>query len=57
MIRTEQDRGVIALLDDRFSYREYRSLFPREWEHCRRVRLDTVEAVTEDFWTDQESRV
>jgi Rad3-related DNA helicase len=51
VIRTEEDAGVIALLDERFAYQEYKSLFPREWSNCRRVRLDTVESVTEDFWT------
>ena len=29
VIRTENDRGIIALLDERFNYSQYRNLFPR----------------------------
>ena len=29
---TDTDRGVIALLDDRFLKPDYQALFPREWE-------------------------
>ena len=32
VIRTVNDKGVIALLDDRFSLPEYVALFPGEWE-------------------------
>lgn len=31
VIRTEEDKGVIALLDDRFAGRRYLEIFPREW--------------------------
>ena len=31
VIRTDEDRGVILLLDDRFADRRYRETFPREW--------------------------
>ena len=31
VIRTVNDKGVIALLDDRFLRPEYVALFPREW--------------------------
>ena len=31
VIRTEKDRGLILLLDERFSTGRYRELFPREW--------------------------
>ena len=31
VIRTESDRGVILLLDDRFRAMRYREVFPREW--------------------------
>ena len=32
VIRTESDRGVILLLDDRFREMRYREVFPREWQ-------------------------
>ena len=31
LIRNEQDRGVVLLLDDRFSQSQYRALLPRHW--------------------------
>ena len=31
VIRTEEDKGVIALLDDRFAGRRYLEIFPIEW--------------------------
>ncbi len=37
VIRTETDRGIVVLIDERFSRLEYRELFPREWEHARLV--------------------
>lgn len=31
VIRTERDRGLVVLIDDRFSQARYRRLFPMEW--------------------------
>ena len=31
VIRTRKDRGTILLMDERFTGRDYRMLFPREW--------------------------
>lgn len=50
VIRKETDRGVILLLDERFNYSDYRSLFPKEWNDCRTVNLDTVRGAVEGFW-------
>ena len=54
VIRTQQDRGVIALLDDRFATREYMNLFPREWNDIERVRLTTFKDKVEEFWKNKE---
>ena len=35
VIRTEQDRGVVLLLDDRFAQEGYQRLFPRHWAHLQ----------------------
>ena len=51
VIRTGSDRGVILLLDDRFLWREYRELFPREWSDVKRVTLAGVEAELAAFWS------
>lgn len=53
VIRTETDRGVIALLDDRFQERQYRDLFPREWENCQKVTRQTVSGIVEEFWSEE----
>jgi len=50
VIRTEKDKGVIALLDERFNYPSYRQLFPREWEIYKKVNIDTVENTINKFW-------
>lgn len=52
VIRKETDRGVILLLDERFNYSEYRSLFPKEWSDCRRVNSDNVGTLVSSFWKE-----
>ncbi|ANS73677.1 ATP-dependent helicase [Paenibacillus yonginensis] len=37
LIRTEQDEGVLVLVDDRFAQEPYRSLLPEEWREYKRV--------------------
>ena len=43
VIRTEDDRGVILLLDERFQREKGKEIFPKEWADCERCRLDIVE--------------
>lgn len=50
VIRTAEDKGIILLLDDRFTLRENRMLFPREWEHMYRVNIGNVGNVIRRFW-------
>lgn len=50
VIRTEEDRGVVALLDERFLERDYQRLFPREWEDHVICRVDDVMESLEQFW-------
>ena len=50
VIRKETDRGIILLLDERFSYRQYRDTFPREWSDCRRTTVDRARKMLEEFW-------
>lgn len=50
VIRTTEDTGVILLLDERFRNREYRELFPREWEDCRTVQRSSLPEVIHSFW-------
>lgn len=50
VIRTEEDTGVIALLDDRFATERSRRMFPEEWEQIWLCTVDNVEVAAGDFW-------
>lgn len=50
VIRTEEDRGVVVLLDDRFMTKRYLSLFPREWDNYGIVDVNSVQEEILDFW-------
>ena len=52
VIRTAQDVGIIALLDERFLQPAYQRLFPREWETFEIVSVDTVAKRVERFWNE-----
>lgn len=56
VIRTEQDRGVILLMDDRFQYGEYKSLFPMEWDDCQTITLSDTERRIGAFWKQTEQK-
>ena len=53
VIRTEDDRGVILLLDERFQREKGGEIFPKEWADCERCRLDFVEEKIRLFWEKQ----
>jgi DNA excision repair protein ERCC-2 len=38
VIRTETDRGIIVLIDDRFTHARYRNLFPSHWRNVQIVK-------------------
>ena len=50
VIRTSEDIGVIALLDERFLQPSYRTLFPREWDRFEVVNHGNVSQRMERFW-------
>ena len=50
VIRTEEDAGVIVLLDERFGRPEYRGMFPREWKETSFCTVDSVEEELRAFW-------
>ena len=53
VIRTETDRGVILLLDERFNSRRYSELFPVEWNDYEICNRKNVAGLLEDFWKDK----
>lgn len=50
VIRTAQDVGIVALLDERFLNRSYQRMFPREWEEFEIVTGDKIAKRVERFW-------
>lgn len=50
VIRTEKDRGLILLLDERFSTGRYRELFPREWSNARHCTAESLKSYMQEFW-------
>ena len=50
VIRTEADRGMILLMDDRFATISYQRLFPREWEQHAYCQVDSLEGQLQEFW-------
>ncbi|MBE7470170.1 MAG: ATP-dependent DNA helicase [Anaerolineae bacterium] len=51
VIRTEQDRGVILLIDERLTQPRYTRLFPSEWRHFQVVRqTDNLAEKLRHFW-------
>ena len=53
VIRTEEDKGVVTLLDNRFTLASYRSLFPREWKGYKNVTTKTVKNEITQFWSEK----
>ena len=50
VIRTETDKGLILLLDDRFLQRKYQEMFPREWENWKVCDMRSVDEYMKKFW-------
>ena len=50
VIRSEQDRGVVLLIDDRFTRTEYRSLFPGGWRPMVIRNNRAMAAQLQRFW-------
>ena len=50
VIRTKEDNGTILLMDERFLNRDYRVLFPREWNDAGTCTLGNVEKCLGEFW-------
>ncbi len=51
VIRTETDRGIAVLIDDRYSEPKYKTLFPSEWKGAKFARnAQFLAEITRDFW-------
>ena len=54
VIRSENDRGIVLLIDKRFSMNGYRSLFPKEWQPVFVHNLNQLEEDLEKFWNSSD---
>ena len=52
VIRTQEDRGIILLLDERFLQADYVPLFPREWRERKVCNLKQMKEEVERFWKE-----
>ncbi|MBC1549376.1 ATP-dependent DNA helicase [Listeria sp. FSL L7-1434] len=51
VIRGESDRGVVLLIEERFSADRYRALFPAHWNHAKTVKsTDEITREVDGFW-------
>ena len=55
VIRTQKDRGIILLLDERFCQRENLSLFPEEWSNYQVSKITSVEKQLKNLWAGEAS--
>ncbi len=56
VIRTEEDKGIILLLDERFASLRYRKMFPAEWKRLDYCSLKSVQAKADLFWNSTEQK-
>ncbi len=52
VIRTEEDRGFVLLIDDRYATPAYHSLFPAEWKPVDVQDGEELSSVLSEFWSD-----
>lgn len=51
VIRTNEDVGIVVLIDERFGYNYYRELFPPEWSHMKYVsNNELIKDTVSLFW-------
>lgn len=53
VIRTETDKGIAILIDDRFAQPAYKALFPEHWRHAKFVsKPQTLSKLLDSFWKE-----
>ena len=50
VIRSENDRGVVLLIDQRFSNFQYKTLLPEEWHPVHVQNVKGLRNILEEFW-------
>ena len=57
VIRTVDDIGIVALLDERFLQRSYKRMFPREWADYQVTTCNHAAFHVREFWRKWESKI
>lgn len=53
VIRTESDRGIVVLLDDRYATEQYRAMFPLHWSHIKYNHgAQELAGAVKEFWQE-----
>ncbi len=53
LIRTETDKGIILLLDERYGYQKYKELYPSSFDNVKYIRSSTdVKVECDRFWNE-----
>ena len=51
VIRREEDRGIVVLIDDRYGTPTYQKLFPKHWEHLKYAgNPSSLAEIARKFW-------
>lgn len=50
VIRSEYDRGIVLLIDERFAYSSYKRLYPPEWRPIEIDSVDSLKSAVKSFW-------
>lgn len=54
VIRTERDRGIAVLIDDRYAEPKYRAMFPKEWNGAKYAgNAQSLAEIARVFWKNQ----
>ncbi len=54
VIRSENDRGAVLLIDERYSRRDYKKLYPKHWQGRIKIKdSDTMEKILQSFWSNE----
>jgi DNA excision repair protein ERCC-2 len=51
VIRSESDRGMVLLIDNRFAHTQYRGLFPSWWNPRKVNSLEHIRQIAAEFWS------
>jgi len=56
VIRTENDRGVVLLLDARYASEKYQELMPPHWHISKITSMSRLKERLERFWSDKKAK-